>query len=237
MKWLRDRCDSSIRRRETEAAARRTGPDTQGVYLVPAFTGLGAPHWEPDARGIADRPHPRLGPRSHRSPPRSPASPTRPPTCSTRWPQTARPCSGCAWTAAWWSTTGSASSWPTARCPVERPRPPKPRRSARAARGPRRRLGRLARRRGKTLAAPARIRALDERESARKTSEGVGRCGRENPWSGDRLTSSVVALQSNYKDSRASIHQACRTARRMVRKSESGRVTWPLLFNINSRMR
>ena len=25
--------------------------DTGGVYLVPAFTGLGAPHWDPDARG------------------------------------------------------------------------------------------------------------------------------------------------------------------------------------------
>lgn len=27
-------------------------PDTNGVYLVPAFTGLGAPHWDPRARGI-----------------------------------------------------------------------------------------------------------------------------------------------------------------------------------------
>ena len=26
--------------------------DTGGVYLVPAFTGLGAPYWKPDARGI-----------------------------------------------------------------------------------------------------------------------------------------------------------------------------------------
>jgi glycerol kinase len=26
-------------------------PDTGGVYLVPAFTGLGAPYWDPDARG------------------------------------------------------------------------------------------------------------------------------------------------------------------------------------------
>ena len=25
--------------------------DNAGVYLVPAFTGLGAPHWDPDARG------------------------------------------------------------------------------------------------------------------------------------------------------------------------------------------
>ena len=27
-------------------------PDSHGVYLVPAFVGLGAPHWEPDARGL-----------------------------------------------------------------------------------------------------------------------------------------------------------------------------------------
>ena len=26
-------------------------PDTGGVFLVPAFTGLGAPYWDPDARG------------------------------------------------------------------------------------------------------------------------------------------------------------------------------------------
>lgn len=26
--------------------------DTAGVYVVPAFTGMGAPYWEPDARGI-----------------------------------------------------------------------------------------------------------------------------------------------------------------------------------------
>ena len=37
-------------RRETEALAGSL-PDAGGVYLVPAFTGLGAPHWDPDARG------------------------------------------------------------------------------------------------------------------------------------------------------------------------------------------
>ena len=31
--------------------ARATVADTGGVYLVPAFTGLGAPYWDPDARG------------------------------------------------------------------------------------------------------------------------------------------------------------------------------------------
>jgi len=52
VKWLRDRLRLIDSAAETEAAARRTGPDTRGVYLVPAFTGLGAPHWAPDARGV-----------------------------------------------------------------------------------------------------------------------------------------------------------------------------------------
>jgi glycerol kinase len=52
LKWLRDRLGLIASAAETETIARRTGPDTQGVYLVPAFTGLGAPHWQPDARGV-----------------------------------------------------------------------------------------------------------------------------------------------------------------------------------------
>ncbi|TNF79937.1 MAG: glycerol kinase [Gammaproteobacteria bacterium] len=52
VKWLRDQLGLITESHETEAAARRTGGDTQGVYLVPAFTGLGAPHWAPDARGV-----------------------------------------------------------------------------------------------------------------------------------------------------------------------------------------
>ena len=35
---------------ETEQVARKT-PDSLGVYVVPAFVGLGAPYWDPDARG------------------------------------------------------------------------------------------------------------------------------------------------------------------------------------------
>jgi glycerol kinase len=51
IKWLRDRLGIIASAAETEEAARRTGGDTGGVYMVPAFTGLGAPHWKPDARG------------------------------------------------------------------------------------------------------------------------------------------------------------------------------------------
>ncbi|MCY4351989.1 MAG: FGGY-family carbohydrate kinase, partial [Gemmatimonadetes bacterium] len=36
---------------ETEALSQAID-DTGGVYLVPAFTGLGAPHWDADARGV-----------------------------------------------------------------------------------------------------------------------------------------------------------------------------------------
>lgn len=52
VKWLRDQVGLITEAHETEAAARRTGGDAAGVFLVPAFTGLGAPHWAPDARGL-----------------------------------------------------------------------------------------------------------------------------------------------------------------------------------------
>jgi len=35
---------------ETDILAEKA-PDNQGVYFVPAFTGLGAPYWDPEARG------------------------------------------------------------------------------------------------------------------------------------------------------------------------------------------
>ena len=43
-------CDVIRQAAETEALARQV-EDTGGVYLVPAFTGLGAPWWDPEARG------------------------------------------------------------------------------------------------------------------------------------------------------------------------------------------
>jgi glycerol kinase len=52
VKWLRDQVGLIDDAAETQAAAMRTGGDTGGVYLVPAFTGLGTPHWHPDARGV-----------------------------------------------------------------------------------------------------------------------------------------------------------------------------------------
>lgn len=50
VQWLRDAVHLIKGVGETEAIARSIN-DTQGVYLVPAFTGLGAPYWDPQARG------------------------------------------------------------------------------------------------------------------------------------------------------------------------------------------
>lgn len=50
IKWLRDALHLIEAAHETEALAKRV-PDASGVYLVPAFTGLGAPYWDPEARG------------------------------------------------------------------------------------------------------------------------------------------------------------------------------------------
>ncbi|HYM84959.1 MAG TPA: glycerol kinase GlpK [Candidatus Dormibacteraeota bacterium] len=51
VQWLRDGLRAIERSADVEALA-RSAPDTGGVYLVPAFVGLGAPHWDPDARGL-----------------------------------------------------------------------------------------------------------------------------------------------------------------------------------------
>ncbi|MCK9486393.1 MAG: glycerol kinase GlpK [Dehalococcoidia bacterium] len=50
VQWLRDGLGLIATAEETEAIARSV-PDTGGAYLVPAFTGLGAPYWDPSARG------------------------------------------------------------------------------------------------------------------------------------------------------------------------------------------
>ena len=50
VQWLRDGLGIIRRSEDVEALARGADPDA-GVYLVPAFVGLGAPHWDPYARG------------------------------------------------------------------------------------------------------------------------------------------------------------------------------------------
>jgi glycerol kinase len=51
VQWLRDGLGLITTADETEAMARSVS-DTGGVFFVPAFVGLGAPHWEAEARGM-----------------------------------------------------------------------------------------------------------------------------------------------------------------------------------------
>jgi len=50
VQWLRDAVGLIKSSEDVEALA-RTAKEAQGLYFVPAFTGLGAPYWDPDARG------------------------------------------------------------------------------------------------------------------------------------------------------------------------------------------
>ncbi len=51
VKWLRDGLKVIAHAAETEGLAAGLD-DNHGVYMVPAFVGLGAPHWDPHARGL-----------------------------------------------------------------------------------------------------------------------------------------------------------------------------------------
>ena len=50
VQWLRDAMKMVSHASDTEVSA-RANPDSHGVYVVPAFTGLGAPYWDANARG------------------------------------------------------------------------------------------------------------------------------------------------------------------------------------------
>ncbi|KIT16542.1 glycerol kinase GlpK [Jannaschia aquimarina] len=50
VQWLRDGLGIIAKAADTHPLAEKADPN-QRIYLVPAFTGLGAPHWDPDARG------------------------------------------------------------------------------------------------------------------------------------------------------------------------------------------
>jgi glycerol kinase len=50
VQWLRDGL-GAIRQSADVEPLMAAAPDTEGVYLVPAFVGLGAPHWDSTARG------------------------------------------------------------------------------------------------------------------------------------------------------------------------------------------
>jgi glycerol kinase len=51
VQWLRDGLRAIQGSGEVQSLAQSV-PDSGGVMMVPAFTGLGAPYWKPDARGI-----------------------------------------------------------------------------------------------------------------------------------------------------------------------------------------
>lgn len=51
IQWLRDELQILESAAESEKLAREV-EDTNGCYIVPAFTGLGAPYWDPYARGV-----------------------------------------------------------------------------------------------------------------------------------------------------------------------------------------
>jgi glycerol kinase len=51
IKWLRDGLRLVDKASDTASLAVQV-PENHGVYLVPAFVGLGAPHWDPNARGL-----------------------------------------------------------------------------------------------------------------------------------------------------------------------------------------
>lgn len=50
IQWIRDGLQLISNAKETQSLAEETGADNS-VYMVPAFTGLGAPYWDPEARG------------------------------------------------------------------------------------------------------------------------------------------------------------------------------------------
>ncbi|GAA5316608.1 MAG: glycerol kinase GlpK [Candidatus Pelagadaptatus aseana] len=50
IQWLRDGLQLISKAKHTEKLASKANPDAN-VYMVPAFTGLGAPYWDPQARG------------------------------------------------------------------------------------------------------------------------------------------------------------------------------------------
>lgn len=51
VQWMRDNMKFIAQSSEIEALA-QSAPSSNGVYFVPAFTGLGAPHWDPSAGGL-----------------------------------------------------------------------------------------------------------------------------------------------------------------------------------------
>ena len=163
VQWFRDGLKAVGAAPEIDRLCLEADPDS-GVLFVPALTGLGAPHWEPEARGTIfgltratsrGRPRPRHA-RRGRLPGRRPDRRDQRRPAPTRWPTSAS-------TAGWPAPTRSSSSRPTSwACPcaaARRPnRPPWARRSSPAsasASGPTRGRRRLCSRRAASPSPPA----------------------------------------------------------------------------------
>ena len=86
VQWLRDAVGLIKSSEDVEALA-RTAKEAQGLYFVPAFTGLGAPYWDPDARGAIVGLRATWVPRKSHAP-RSMPCVSRRAICSKPWQRT-----------------------------------------------------------------------------------------------------------------------------------------------------
>ena len=82
MQWLRDNLNLIKAAPDIEELAESVD-DNGGVYFVPAFSGLFAPYWRSDARGVDRRPDPLCQRRATSPAPPSRRPPTRPAKCWT----------------------------------------------------------------------------------------------------------------------------------------------------------
>ena len=87
IQWLRDELRFIREARDAEYFASKV-PDTGGVYLVPAFTGLGAPHWDMYARGALVGLHAAQKTGAHHQSRAGSRLRTSPMIWSTRWKRT-----------------------------------------------------------------------------------------------------------------------------------------------------
>jgi glycerol kinase len=117
VQWLRDGLGLIGTAAETQGLAEQADP-AQGVVMVPAFTGLGAPWWAPEARGAIFGLTRNTGPADlARAALQSVGFQTRDLLDAMRADWGAAPRACCGWMAAWWPATGPCSFWPTSSAP------------------------------------------------------------------------------------------------------------------------
>ena len=115
VQWLRDGLRVIASAPESGALAATADPG-QDVYLVPAFVGLGAPYWQPEARGALFGLTRATGAAElARAALEAVCYQTRDllEAMHSDWSADGSPRPFCASTAAWWRATGPCSSWPT----------------------------------------------------------------------------------------------------------------------------